>query len=185
MVTRPVLVPVLELRPGDQVRRAGAWFTVAARPRPSDRWASVTWSYLGGSTHTANWLGRVPCVPAGADTEVPDMAKRGRARADHAQVAAQLRAQPGEWGPVSVYPAAYNARKIAVNIRLARDSFGVYGPAGAFEARTQALEDGTLVEARYIADQAWADALAALPTGADGTTGCLPAGPSRPSGEIT
>jgi hypothetical protein len=57
--------PVLELRPGDQVRHSsGAWLTVATRPQPSPRWASVTWSYLGGSTGSANWLARVPCRPA-------------------------------------------------------------------------------------------------------------------------
>lgn len=57
--------PALDLRPGDQVRQpCGAWFTVATRPQPSSRWARVTWSYLGGSTGTANWLARVPCRPA-------------------------------------------------------------------------------------------------------------------------
>lgn len=59
--------PVLDLRPGDEVRQpSGAWFTVASRPKASPRGSSLTWSYLGGSTASANWLAHVTCRPAPA-----------------------------------------------------------------------------------------------------------------------
>ena len=57
--------PVLDLRPGDEVRQpSGAWLTVATRPQASPRGSVLTWSYLGGSTASADWLDRVPCRPA-------------------------------------------------------------------------------------------------------------------------
>jgi hypothetical protein len=57
--------PVLDLEPGDEVRQpCGDWFTVASRPKASPRGSVLTWSYLGGSTASADWLDRVPCRPA-------------------------------------------------------------------------------------------------------------------------
>lgn len=57
--------PVLDLRPGDEVRQpSGAWLTVATRPTASPRGSALTWSYLGGSTGRADWLDTVPCRPA-------------------------------------------------------------------------------------------------------------------------
>ena len=65
MVTRRV--PVLDLRPGDQVRQpSGAWWTVARRPIPRGSGAEVTWPYLGGRAGYASWLARVPCRRAAA-----------------------------------------------------------------------------------------------------------------------
>lgn len=64
MVTRRV--PVLDLRPGDQVRQpSGAWLTVARRPAASPRGSDLTWPYIGGSTGRADWLDRVLCRRAG------------------------------------------------------------------------------------------------------------------------
>ncbi|MDX3507423.1 hypothetical protein PV755_00550 [Streptomyces caniscabiei] len=58
-------LPVLDLRPGDEVRQpSGAWLTVASRPKASPRGSVLTWSYLGGSIASADWLARVPCRPA-------------------------------------------------------------------------------------------------------------------------
>lgn len=101
-----------------------------------------------------------------------------RNTADHAQIAFRLAAQPYVWGTVSTYPAAYVAANAAWQIETARDTFRVYGPAGYFETRTTPVEDGTLLEARYIGrgskprrrpdteptdtDAVWADALTAL-----------------------
>lgn len=63
MVTRPV--PVLELRPGDEVLApSGAWLTVATRPRASHGGAVITWFYLDGVYGRAHWLAEVPCRPA-------------------------------------------------------------------------------------------------------------------------
>ena len=57
--------PVLDLRPGDQVRQpTGDWFTVATRPKANPRGSVLTWSYLGGSTGRADWLDHIPCRPA-------------------------------------------------------------------------------------------------------------------------
>ena len=56
--------PVLDLRPGDQVRQpTGDWFTVATRPKANPRGSVLTWSYLGGSTGRADWLDHIPCRP--------------------------------------------------------------------------------------------------------------------------
>lgn len=63
--------PVLDLRPGDEVRQpSGAWFTVASRPKASPRGSDLTWAYLGGSTSSADWLARVTCRPHRTNTEV-------------------------------------------------------------------------------------------------------------------
>ena len=63
MVTRPV--PVLDLRPGDQVRQpSGVWLTVARRPIPRGSGAEVTWPYLSGRAGYAPWLATVECRPA-------------------------------------------------------------------------------------------------------------------------
>ncbi|MCC9712043.1 hypothetical protein E4N62_46680 [Streptomyces sp. MNU76] len=63
MVTRPVL----DLRPGDQVRQpSGVWLTVGARPRATRDGNVLFWFYVGGSTGRAGWLDEVECRPARA-----------------------------------------------------------------------------------------------------------------------
>lgn len=60
-----VTLPVLDLRPGDEVRHpSGAWLTVAARPAASPRGSVLTWPYIGGSVGRADWLDQVICRPA-------------------------------------------------------------------------------------------------------------------------
>jgi hypothetical protein len=61
MVTRPVL----DLRPGDEVRQpSGVWLTVGARPKASRGGAVLMWRYLGGGIGRADWLAQVECRPA-------------------------------------------------------------------------------------------------------------------------
>lgn len=61
--------PVLDLRPGDQVRQpCGAWLTVATRPQASQSGSVLFWFYEGGSTGRADWLDQVGCRPARTDT---------------------------------------------------------------------------------------------------------------------
>ena len=105
------------------------------------------------------------------------MARRltGESRADHAEIARQLFVQPGTWGTVNTYPFRQTAKDTAGAIRAARQTFCVYGPPGSYDTRITNVEDGTLLEARYVrgtpspkplrtagADEAWAEALAGL-----------------------
>ncbi|MGY1498590.1 hypothetical protein ACW4TU_18655 [Streptomyces sp. QTS52] len=73
-----------------------------------------------------------------------------RRTANHPQIAKELTARPYEWGAVATYPAAYVAASTASHIRNAQRGFHVYGPAGSFETRATRVEDGTLLEARYV-----------------------------------
>ncbi|MBD9703420.1 hypothetical protein IHE56_15280 [Streptomyces sp. ID01-12c] len=107
-------------------------------------------------------------MPAAGTTSTPQFLSYGRP-ADHRRIAAELRARPGEWATVGIYRSLASARNVAGAVRHASGKYGAYGPAGAFEARTELVSEGTRVEARYIAapsastdDAAWADALAAL-----------------------
>ncbi|MEW2351488.1 hypothetical protein AB0904_27945 [Streptomyces sp. NPDC006684] len=82
----------------------------------------------------------------------PAKSSRSGARVDHAAVAEAARRAPGEWVVVGEYRNSVTAGSTASHIRTAvgRSSAAVYGPSGAFEARTVATADGTLVEARYV-----------------------------------
>jgi hypothetical protein len=85
-----------------------------------------------------------------------------RAAADHQARASEMRAQPQEWRHVHTYRANYGAANVAREIRLGGLS-GAYAPSGAFEARTEMVDDGTAVYARYIGeDGIWADAIRSL-----------------------
>jgi hypothetical protein len=113
-------------------------------------------------------------IPAGT-TSTPPVLSYGRP-ADHDRIAAELRARPGQWGTVGVYPSLGTARNVRDRVRIAGGNYRAYGPAGSFEARTQVVPDGTRVEARYLGtavpgpatpsspddDATWSDALAAL-----------------------
>lgn len=76
-----------------------------------------------------------------------------RARVNHAQASATLRAEPGVWLPVGEYRASTSAYGIALMIRTASRSGSsglAYAPGGSFEARTELTDTGTQVVARYI-----------------------------------
>ncbi|MFJ9799904.1 hypothetical protein [Streptomyces sp. NPDC101145] len=91
------------------------------------------------------------------------MARYARRRsADHQTSAAELRARPHEWQHVHTYRATYGAASVAREIRIGGFG-GTYGPPGSFEARTQTVDDGTAVYARYVGeDGIWAHALRSL-----------------------
>ncbi|MFF9632910.1 hypothetical protein [Streptomyces fradiae] len=91
------------------------------------------------------------------------MARYARRRsADHQARAAELRERPGEWRHVHTYRANYGATSVAREIRIGGLG-GTYSPPGAYEARTQTVDDGTAVYARYVGDDGtWAHALHAL-----------------------
>lgn len=52
-------VPVLDLRPGDQVRHLGGWFTLAARPLVRYRSDRLELRFAGGSSRTVGWLDHI------------------------------------------------------------------------------------------------------------------------------
>lgn len=74
----------------------------------------------------------------------------GQRAANHAEIAQELRATPYVWGTVAIYRAAYVAASTGHHIRTAERGFHVYGPAGSFETRATPVEDGTLLEVRYV-----------------------------------
>lgn len=78
-----------------------------------------------------------------------------RPRADHKQTAAAARRKPGVWVVVGDYRSSISADHMAYAIRSGyrRGSTAgpsPYHPAGAFEARTELVEDGVRVHARYV-----------------------------------
>ena len=80
-----------------------------------------------------------------------------RARVDHQATAARLQAHPGVWQVVGDYRNRDSANGLAHRIRtgypLGHADYGTpYEPAGAYEARTELVDDGTRVHARYIGE---------------------------------
>ena len=80
-----------------------------------------------------------------------------RPRANHREAAARLQANPGEWLPVGDYRLLAHANDMAYRIRtgypIGDAAYGTpYQPAGAYETRTELVEDGTRVHARYIGE---------------------------------
>lgn len=74
----------------------------------------------------------------------------GRKQINHAEVAAKLRSQPGEWGSVGSYWNKNSARVIARQVETG-ERLPAYRPAGAFEAAWRRDQDnGWAVYARYI-----------------------------------
>lgn len=77
-----------------------------------------------------------------------------RPRVDHKAAARALRAQPGVWLVVGDYRNSVSADNIARRIRagypIGHANDGTpYLPARAYESRTELVEDGTRVHARY------------------------------------
>ncbi|MFI0233092.1 hypothetical protein [Streptomyces sp. NPDC017086] len=78
-----------------------------------------------------------------------------RPRVDHKAAARALREQPGVWLVVGDYRSKTSADSTVTRIRHgypigAREYGTPYLPVGAYEARTEPVEDGTRVHARYI-----------------------------------
>lgn len=109
--------------------------------------------------------------PSTTSKEASVTRPKKRRAVQHAEVAAELRTQPGEWTVVGEWPSTTSAESTALRIRTAYQA-PMYEPAGAFEARTQRTEFGCEVVARYVGerqetsnDEAWTDAVAALSGG--------------------
>lgn len=71
----------------------------------------------------------------------------------HADKATWMRANPLAWLEIATYPAAYSAANATDGIRRGAPTNKIaryYGPAGAFETRTETADHGVTVHARYI-----------------------------------
>lgn len=78
-----------------------------------------------------------------------------RPRANHQQSATDLTANPGEWLVIGDYRSSIGADGIAHCIRTgypigAVTAHNPYQPVGAFETRTELVEDGIRLYARYV-----------------------------------
>lgn len=71
--------------------------------------------------------------------------------ANHALRADDMRRHPHMWIEVCVYNGRQSANAAAYQIRTG-DRLPAYRPAGAFETRTEPLDGGTALYARYIGD---------------------------------
>lgn len=86
------------------------------------------------------------------------MSRRAKApRVNHQAAVAALRNKPGVWQPIGDYRNRITADNTASAIRYGRPLGSVtctpYTPAGAFEARTELVEDVTRIHARYIGEE--------------------------------
>jgi hypothetical protein len=77
-----------------------------------------------------------------------------RPRTNHAETAQALRSQPGVWLVVGDYRNSISADSLAKRIRsgypIGSPAAGTpYQPVGAYETRTEPVDDGTRVHARY------------------------------------
>lgn len=68
----------------------------------------------------------------------------------HAQVAQDLRAQPGVWLPVGDYSTKQSASSIAWQVRTGGGRIAAYRPGGDFESRLEPTPLGTRVMARFV-----------------------------------
>ncbi|MEU3851785.1 hypothetical protein [Streptomyces sp. NPDC029554] len=64
------------------------------------------------------------------------------------EVAAALKARPGQWAVVRTVPARTTAATSAYNIRVAKSA--AYAPAGSFEAVSRSVDGEYRVYARYV-----------------------------------
>jgi hypothetical protein len=70
--------------------------------------------------------------------------------AARAQIVARLLNSPGTWLPAGTFPDRMAADHLARHINGAEGVFGKYGTKGDYSTRTRSVEDGFLVEARYL-----------------------------------
>jgi hypothetical protein len=68
--------------------------------------------------------------------------------ANHAMRADDCRRHPGMWIEVGIYNSRQSAESTARHIRTA-ERLRYYTPAGAYETRTELVDDGTALYARY------------------------------------
>lgn len=68
--------------------------------------------------------------------------------ADHRQVAARAKAQPGQWQRVGLYRSAAAAQAMATHVRAGR--FTAYAPAGHFHAYQSVGRQGRGLWVRYV-----------------------------------
>lgn len=84
------------------------------------------------------------------------MSRRAKGpRVDHQATAVRLREQPNVWLTVGDYRSSITANDLARRIRngypIGASAYGTpYQPTGAYETRTELIEDGTRVHARYL-----------------------------------
>ncbi|MGW3152713.1 hypothetical protein [Streptomyces sp. NPDC001089] len=75
-------------------------------------------------------------------------------RADHAHAADQARQMAGQWVLAASYASSASANSTGTLVRLGEQGrLTVYGPAGAFDARTELTEDGADLYVRYVTDE--------------------------------
>lgn len=121
---------------------------------------------LAEAAYGAAWPANHPCRTEQKEAPpVPRLARRPIV--DHSAVAADARSKPGQWVRAGEYRSTQSAKATAACIRAAGGSqlrtAGLhYGPPGAYDAGTQLTEYGCDVLVRYVGDQVWDDALAAL-----------------------
>ncbi|MZE53779.1 hypothetical protein GTY86_35760 [Streptomyces sp. SID5770] len=72
-----------------------------------------------------------------------------RPAAQHTLRADDCRRHPGTWIEISVYVSSQSAKTVGRHIVRA-NPLPQYGPPGAFETRTRLVDDGALLEARYL-----------------------------------
>ncbi|MFD3535200.1 hypothetical protein [Streptomyces sp. NPDC058664] len=74
-----------------------------------------------------------------------------RPTANHRLRADDCRRHPGMWIEVGVYNSRQSAESTGRHVRTA-DRLPYYTPVGAFETRTELVDDGTALYARYTGD---------------------------------
>ncbi|MER7908249.1 hypothetical protein [Streptomyces sp. NPDC096068] len=74
-----------------------------------------------------------------------------RPAANHTLRADDCRRHPGVWIEISVYGSTQSAKTVGRHIARA-DILPQYGPPAAFETRTRLVDDGAVLEARYLGE---------------------------------
>lgn len=84
--------------------------------------------------------------------EDPPGEYRSRQGTDHAAVAAELKAHPGQWAVVSTHPTIQAASTAAGRVKCGFPH--AYKPAGAFEAVSRTVDGKHRMYARYTGKEA-------------------------------
>ncbi|MCC9154860.1 hypothetical protein LZP81_31040 [Streptomyces parvulus] len=78
---------------------------------------------------------------------------KGVKHADHRLAADQARQIPGLWVLAATYNSSNSAKSAARAIRRGDEVLRFYGPAGAFDTRTELTQDGADLFVKYLVDQ--------------------------------